>query len=66
MADVTTVLAKGRVYKIIDAILHNEPTEKLIENAKTDLPDSPLLNDATFWLHLIELWDYIKPVTKEN
>jgi len=72
MVKVKTVLAKGRVYKIIDAILRNKPTEELIENAisKADLPDSPRLKKATFWLHIIELWDYIKkttpPATEEN
>jgi hypothetical protein len=64
MADVKAVLPKSRVYKIINALLH-DPTQidKQIQKAKEELDESlqnsPVLTEATFWLHLIELWDYV-------
>jgi len=64
---VKEVLPKSRVHKIVNALLCEEKT-KFIENAIDFIKDAKtqlekqieiLLKEDTFWLHLIELWDYI-------
>lgn len=74
MAPIKRALPKGRVYKIVQAMLYDSPesskTVDLIKEAKNQLTASA--NDAyqklqscfgqdeMFWIHLIDLWDYLE------
>jgi hypothetical protein len=73
MERVKRAIPKGKVYEIVQALLSNSPkAARLIETTKAQLEIT--VSDEfkelrrcfgeghTFWLHLIELWDYIEPL----
>jgi len=76
MAPIKRALSKGRVYKIVQALLYDSPgvsksVEKLIQDAMDQLKNAgtndayqKLQNcfgkDEMFWIHLIDLWDYLE------
>jgi hypothetical protein len=80
MAPIKRALSKGRVYKIVQAMLYDSPesskTVDLIKEAENQLTASA--NDAyqklqscfgqgeMFWIHLIDLWDYIEEPTSQE
>lgn len=72
MEPIKRAIPKGRVYAIVQALLH-APTEanELIADAEMQLKNASVQEDfdklrdcfgenKAFWLHLIELWDYIE------
>lgn len=78
MAPIKRALSKGRVYKIVQTLFSSpEQFEKLKDAADTQLNaianndayqklQSCFGKDKMFWIHLIDLWDYIGEPTKEE
>ena len=70
MLTVKEILPKNRVHKIVNALLYEQSQLKMLvkeaeKQLEESLEDLSLLKEDTFWLHLIELWDYINPTEGE-
>jgi hypothetical protein len=54
-------LSKNRVYRIVELLLNQSTDEEGLNQQIAALMDIdlPYLPEKSFWLHLIELWDYI-------
>ncbi len=77
MGRVKLALSKGRVYKIVQAFFTSpKEVEELIKEAKMQLDTETkeayqklqtcFGQNEMFWIHLIDLWDYIGEPTEED
>jgi len=78
MGRVKRELSKGRVYKVVQALFSSssEEIEELVKEAQMQLNTETkeayqklqtcFGQDEMFWIHLIDLWDYIGEPTEED